>query len=194
MRILLSVLILIVLLIILTLTVTITWFLFLKFFWILWFKSLFFVRFLLRCCKNLLNVLRLSIIIGDIFNSWFNLGIFARKNFHQVWIFNLCPTKIAFFHLFFIMLHPPKSIFKKWSNHNWIISFSYKILVIDIRWRVLKLQTNAGLLNLNCRSNIVLFGVFLNFKILRSRGIVLITWRINCFAIKLLIIVNWAIV
>jgi hypothetical protein len=193
-RILLSNLILIVWLIILNLPIYLICFLFLIFFRILRFKSLFFVWFLLRCCKNLLNILCLSIIIGYIFNSWFNLGIFARKDFHQVRIFNLCPTKIAFFHFFSVMLYPPKSIFKKRSYHYRIISFSNKILVIDIWWRVLKLYHNAGLLILYQSSNIVLFRFFLNFKIFRSWSIVLVTRRVNCFPIKLLIVVNWTII
>ncbi len=179
----LSDLILIVLLIILNLSIALIDFLLLCFLWILRFKSLFFVRFLLWRSKNLLNILILSVIIRYIFYSWFNLGIFARKDFHQVWIFNLCPAKIAFFHLFSVMLYPPKSIFKKRSYHHWIISFSDKIFVNDIGWRVLKWHNYTWLLILNLSRNIIFFSFFLNFQIFRSRGIILVARGINRFSI-----------
>lgn len=57
---------------------------------------------------------------------------FAREYFHKLGVLVLGPTEIAFFHFFFIVLHPPKSIFEKRSNHDGVIALAYEVLVHDV--------------------------------------------------------------
>ena len=96
--------------------------------WLYWWSFL--GRLVLRCGKKRISVLILRGWI--VFDAWFLVRELARNGLHNRDSSDLRPTKIALFHLLFVMLHPPISILEQRTNHNWIVALSYNVFINDI--------------------------------------------------------------
>jgi len=133
----------------------------------------------------LLYNLRCWIVIICILNTWFHKGKLTRQGFHQVWLLYLCPAEVTLFHFFFVVLDPPVPIFEKRSYHYWVITFTNKVLVYDIRrWqqKIIGFCSADGFIQItNCLVKLIIF-----FHIAWSWSIILVAQRINSFPVELL--------